>query len=169
MQCLTHHIHPITAVQTEYSLFERTVERLGILIVLQELGIGFVAYSPLGRGFITGNIQRIEDISEDDFRRTIPRYQGEQFNKNIVLLNELEKVAKEKGITTAQLAIAWVIGKGYVPIPGTKKRKYIEQNMKATQISLSEAELQRLETIIPLETNTGLRYSEAVLKNIDMQ
>lgn len=164
-----HIVHPITAVQTEYSLFERTIERLGILDTLQEMRIGFVAYSPLGRGFITGNIQHSEDIPEDDFRSSIPRYQGEQFHKNLALLHEIEKVAKEKGITTAQLAIAWIIAKGYVPIPGTKKRKYVEQNIEATQITLSEAELQRIETIIPLETNTGLRYSETVMKNIDMQ
>jgi aryl-alcohol dehydrogenase-like predicted oxidoreductase len=164
-----HKVHPITAVQTEYSLFERTIERMRILETLRELGIGFVAYSPLGRGFITGSIKSIEDIPEDDFRRSIPRYQGEQFTKNLELLYEIEKVAKEKAITTAQLAIAWIIAKGYVPIPGTKKRKYVEQNIEATQINLSQQDLQRLDTIIPLETFTGLRYSEAIMKNIDMQ
>ncbi|WP_433979374.1 aldo/keto reductase [Chryseobacterium sp. RLHN22] len=164
-----HDVHPITAVQTEYSLFERTIERLGILDTLQELGIGFVAYSPLGRGFLTGNIKRLEDISEDDFRRTIPRYQGENFNQNLMILNEIEKFAKEKSITTAQLAIAWIIAKGYVPIPGTKKRKYVEQNIDAGKVILTREDLNRLEGIIPLETETGLRYSEAVMKNIDMQ
>lgn len=164
-----HEIHPITALQTEYSLFERTVERLGILDTLQELGIGFVAYSPLGRGFITGSIKQLDDIPEGDFRRTIPRYQGEQFNMNLKLLSEIENIAEEIGITTAQLAIAWIVSKGHIPIPGTKKRKYVEQNIAASNMLLSTEVLQKLEAIIPLEMNTGLRYNEVIMKNIDMQ
>lgn len=164
-----HKIHPITAVQTEYSLFERTVERLGILKTLKDLDIGFVSYSPLGRGFLTGKISRREDIPENDFRASIPRYQGELLDKNLVLLKELEKVAFEKEVTLAQLAISWIISKGIVPIPGTKKQKYLEQNLEATQIVLSEEELERLENIIPLHIDTGMRYSESIMKNIDMK
>lgn len=116
-----HKVHPVTAVQTEYSLFERTAERLEIIDTLNDLGIGFVAYSPLGRGFITGNIKSLDDFAEGDWRSSMPRYQGEHFYQNLDLLKEIEKMAAEKGITTAQLAIAWVIEKGHVPIPGTKK------------------------------------------------
>jgi aryl-alcohol dehydrogenase-like predicted oxidoreductase len=150
-----HAIHPITAVQTEYSLFERSAERLGVIDTLHELGIGFVAYSPLGRGFLTGNIKSLDDFAEGDWRSSIPRYQGEQFSQNLELLNEIEKMAAEKEITTAQLAIAWVIAKGHVPIPGTKKRKYAEQNIAAAHISLTDTDMKRLEEIIPLEKNTG--------------
>lgn len=153
-----HLVHPLTAVQTEYSLFERNVEEDGILTTLKELRIGFVAYSPLGRGFISGDIKSIDDFPENDFRRSIPRFQGEQFYKNIELVNEIKKLADEKGITPSQLGIAWVISKGFVPIPGTKRVKYVEQNIAATNINLSLAELARLEAIIPLGTPTGDRY-----------
>ena len=164
-----HKVHPITAVQTEYSLFERTVDRLGIIDTLNDLGIGFVAYSPLGRGFITGNIRSLSDFTEGDWRSSIPRYQGEQFYQNLNLLQEIEKMADEKEITTAQLAIAWVIAKGHVPIPGTKKRKYVEQNIAAADISLSDTDLKRLEEIIPLGKDTGARYDESIMKHIDMK
>jgi aryl-alcohol dehydrogenase-like predicted oxidoreductase len=155
-----HAVHPITALQSEYSLFERTVEEEGILDTLKELGIGFVPYSPLGRGFISGEIKNPDDFSENDFRRGIPKFQGEQFYKNIELLNELNKLAEEKGITASQLAIAWTISKGFVPIPGTKRVKYVEQNIAATGIDLTAADVQRLESIIPLGTATGNRYDE---------
>lgn len=162
-----HAVHPITALQTEYSLFERTVEEAGILATIQELGIGFIAYSPLGRGFLSGQIKSPDDFPEDDFRRHIPKYQGEQFQKNIRLLEEIEKIAAEKGVTTVQLAIAWTIAKGAVPIPGTKKVKYIEQNIAATDITLSSEELQRLEAIIPLGTETGDRYDSVSMTMVE--
>lgn len=155
-----HAIHPISAVQSEYSLFERQVEELNIVQALQELGIGFVAYSPLGRGFISGELKHPEDLPEDDFRRYLPKFQGDQFYKNIDLLNKINEIAKEKNITPAQLAIAWVVAKGIVPIPGTKRIKYVEQNIQAAQIQLSESDLQRLEAIIPLGTVTGDRYAD---------
>ncbi|GAB2697705.1 aldo/keto reductase [Mucilaginibacter koreensis] len=155
-----HAVHPLTAVQTEYSLFERSVEEDGILNTLNELGIGFVAYSPLGRGFISGEIQKPEDFPAGDFRAAIPRFQGEQFEKNIELVNEIKQMADKKGITSSQLAIAWVIAKGHLPIPGTKRVKYVEQNIAAAQISLTETELNQLEAIIPLGTQTGARYDE---------
>jgi aryl-alcohol dehydrogenase-like predicted oxidoreductase len=162
-----HQIHPLTAVQTEYSLFERTVEELGILATLQELEIGFVAYSPLGRGFISGDIKNPDDFPENDFRRSIPRFQGEQFYKNIELLNEIEKMAIEKDITSSQLAIAWVISKGFLPIPGTKRVKYLEQNIAAANMILSAEEMNRLENILPLGTVTGDRYDAGSMGMID--
>lgn len=163
-----HKIHPISAVQTEYSLFERQVEELGILNVLKELGIGFVAYSPLGRGFISGDFKHPDDIPTDDFRRYLPRFQGQQFYKNIELLNAVEKLAAEKQITSSQLAIAWVIAKGYVPIPGTKRVKYLEQNIAAANIELSASDLNRLEAIIPLGTETGARMNEAGMQQVNL-
>ena len=162
-----HQIHPLTAVQTEYSLFERTPEETAILATLQELGIGFVAYSPLGRGFLTGDIQSPDDFDANDFRKTIPRFQGEQFYKNIQLVNEIKALASEKGITPSQLAIAWVISKGALPIPGTKRVKYVEENIAAAGIILSTEELTRLETIVPLGHRTGDRYDAASMNAID--
>jgi aryl-alcohol dehydrogenase-like predicted oxidoreductase len=163
-----HAIHPVTALQSEYSLFERSVEEDGILSTLQELGIGFVAYSPLGRGFITGELKRPEDLAADDFRRSLPRFQGEQFYKNIDLLHEIEKLAAEKNITPSQLAIAWVLEKGFVPIPGTKRTKYLEQNIAATAVTLSADDLNRLESIIPLGAITGDRYDAAGMKMVNL-
>ena len=155
-----HAVHPLTALQSEYSLFERSVEEEGILDILTQLGIGFVPYSPLGRGFISGDIKTPDDFAENDFRRGIPKFQGEQFYKNIDLLNELNKLAAEKGITPSQLAIAWTVNKGFLPIPGTKRVKYVEQNIAAASIVLTPADMQRLESIIPLGTATGNRYDE---------
>lgn len=162
-----HAIHPLTAVQTEYSLFERSVEEDGILETLSVLGIGFVAYSPLGRGFISGDIKNPDDFPADDFRKSIPKFQGEQFYKNIELVNEVKNLAEQKGITTTQLALAWVISKGIVPIPGTKRRKFVEQNIAATNITLTLEELNKLEAIIPLGTITGDRYDAANMSGID--
>jgi aryl-alcohol dehydrogenase-like predicted oxidoreductase len=162
-----HKTHPLTAIQTEYSLFERSVEEAGILDTLKELEIGFVAYSPLGRGFISGDIKSPEDFPENDYRRTIPRFQGEQFYKNIELLNAIQSLADKRGITASQLAIAWIISKGLLPIPGTKRVKYVEQNIAATGISLSGEELSGLESIIPLGTMTGARSNEAGMQLID--
>jgi aryl-alcohol dehydrogenase-like predicted oxidoreductase len=152
-----HATFPITAVQNEISLFGREAETNGVYDLTQELGIGLVAYSPLGRGFITGEIKSPDDISEDDFRRLIPRFQGEQFYKNLDLVRELEKIGQEKDVTSSQLALAWLIQKGIVPIPGTKRVRYVEQNIAATDIQLTAEELQRIEAILPVGLDTGSR------------
>lgn len=152
-----HAVAPITAVQNEVSLFSRDVETNGVLDTVNELGIGLVAYSPLGRGFLTGELKSPEDMAADDFRRHIPRFQGQQFYKNIELVKELEKMADEKGYSTSQLAIAWLIQKGITPIPGTKRVKYVEQNIEATNIRLTKAELQKIEEILPAHADTGNR------------
>lgn len=162
-----HAVHPITAVQTEYSLFERTVEERGVLDTLQELGIGFVAYSPLGRGFLTGQIKSLDDLPENDFRRGIPRFQEAYFHKNIELVEAIEAMAKEKSVTSSQLALAWIMSKGILPIPGTKRRKYLEQNLAATLIDLSPPELERIDNIVPLGTDTGKPYDEFSMGLID--
>lgn len=162
-----HAVHPISAVQSEYSLFERTVEEKGVIKTLNELGIGFVAYSPLGRGFLSGNIKTIDDLPENDFRRAIPRFQGEHFQKNIELVEAIENMAKEKQITSSQLALAWIISKGIIPIPGTKRRKYLEQNIETSKIVLSESDLQKLENIVPLGTDTGAPYDEFSMGLLD--
>lgn len=163
-----HAIHPITAVESEYSLFERQIEELGILKTLDELAIGLVAYSPLGRGFLSGEIQTPDDFADDDFRKTLPKFKGEQFYKNLDLVNEIKKMADEKDITAVQLAIAWVIAKGHLPIPGTKRAKYVEQNIAAVDIDFTKDDLTRLETIIPLGTKTGERYAEAGMKAVNV-
>ncbi|RYZ53948.1 MAG: aldo/keto reductase [Sphingobacteriales bacterium] len=162
-----HAIHPVTAVQSEYSLFERTAEERGVLNTLNELEIGFVAYSPLGRGFLSGQIRTIDDLPENDFRRGIPRFQEPHFNRNIELVKAIETMADDKGITASQLALAWIIKKGILPIPGTKRRKYVEQNIAATGIDLSEAEMATLENIVPLGTDTGNPYDEFSMGLID--
>lgn len=162
-----HAVHPITAVQSEYSLFERTAEERGILDTLKELGIGFVAYSPLGRGFLSGQIRSIDDLPENDFRRVIPRFQEAHFYKNLDLVKAIEIMADEKSITASQLALAWIISKGILPIPGTKRRKYVEQNIAATEIELSEGDLSKLESIVPLGTDTGKPYDEFSMGLID--
>ncbi|TGL60467.1 aldo/keto reductase [Leptospira sarikeiensis] len=155
-----HKVHPLSAVQSEYSLFERDVERLEILNTLKELEIGFVAYSPLGRGFLTGQIKTPNDLDENDFRKTLPKFQGEQFYKNIELVNEIQNLASQKKITASQLALAWVVSKNVVSIPGTKRIKYLEENIAAANISLTKEELDKLESIIPLELSTGNRYDD---------
>lgn len=162
-----HIVHPITAVQSEYSLFERTVEERGVITTLQELKIGFVPYSPLGRGFLSGQIRSIDDLPENDFRRAIPRFQEQHFYKNIKLVEAIESMAKEKNITSSQLALAWIISKGFVPIPGTKRRKYLEQNIDAVHIQLTEEEILKLESIIPLGTDTGAQYDEFSMRLLD--
>jgi aryl-alcohol dehydrogenase-like predicted oxidoreductase len=163
-----HNIHPLTAVQSEYSLFERSIEEDGIIKTLEELQIGFVAYSPLGRGFISGEIQHPQDLAENDFRRSIPRFQGEQFYKNIELLNEIKVIADERKITASQLALAWIASKGFLAIPGTKRVKYVEQNIEAAQLTLTATELERLESIIPVGTITGNRYDESGMKSVNL-
>jgi len=162
-----HAVHPITAVQSEYSLFERTVEERGVLQTLNKLGIGFVAYSPLGRGFLSGQIRSIDDLPENDFRRAIPRFQEAHFAKNLELVKAIEALAGEKNVTPSQLALAWIISKGILPIPGTKRRKYLEQNIAATDIALSGADLANLESIVPLGTDTGKPYDEFSMGLID--
>ena len=154
-----HSIFPLTAIQSEYSLFERQIEELGILDTLKELGIGLISYSPLGRGFLSGTIKHPEDLEEGDWRRNTPRFKDDQFYKNSILLDKIKKVATEKNITLSQLALAWVITKGHVPIPGTKRVKYVEENIAATNIKLSQEDLNLLESIIPLGTHTGDRYA----------
>ncbi|GAB3011321.1 aldo/keto reductase [Spirosoma pulveris] len=164
-----HLIHPLTAVQTEYSLFERTAEEAGITDTLQELGVGFIAYSPLGRGFLSGDMtfKSPDDFPADDFRRSIPRFQGDNFYKNLELVKAIKQLANEKEVTPSQLALAWVIAKGFVPIPGTKRVSYVEQNIAATRISLTADELERLEAIVPLGMSTGDRYDAAGMQSID--
>jgi aryl-alcohol dehydrogenase-like predicted oxidoreductase len=151
-------VHPITALQSEYSLWTRDPED-EILATVRELGIGFVAYSPLGRGFLTGAIKSIDDLPEDDWRRRMPRFSPENFDKNLELVAEVERIAEEKGATPAQIALAWVLSRGedIVPIPGTKRRKYLEENVGALDVNLTEHDLQRLEEAFP---TAGLRYPD---------
>jgi aryl-alcohol dehydrogenase-like predicted oxidoreductase len=155
-----HATHPITALQTEYSLWSRDVEE-DILPTVRELGIGFVAYSPLGRGFLTGQIKSPDDFPEDDYRRFHPRFTGENFDRNIELVHEIERIAQEKGCTAAQLALAWVLARGQdvVPIPGTKRRKYLEQNIDALSVQLTDEDLRRLDSIVPRGAAAGERYA----------
>lgn len=160
-------IHPISAVQTEYSLFERNVEANGIKKTMEDLGITLVAYSPLGRGFLSGKFQKPEDFPENDFRRSIPKFQGEQFQKNLDLLKEIQTMAAEKSVSSPQLALAWVIAKGALPIPGTKRVKYVEQNIAATETKLTQVDLDRLESIIPITEETGDRYDANNMHTID--
>jgi aryl-alcohol dehydrogenase-like predicted oxidoreductase len=159
----------ITAVQTELSLWSRDAEA-EVLPTVRELGIGYVAYSPLGRGFLTGQITSPNDFAEDDFRKFHPRFQGENFEKNIALLHEVEKMAEEKGCTTAQLALAWVLAQGedIVPIPGTKHRKYLDQNIGALEVKLSDADLKRLDEILPPGAAAGSRYHERGMATVNL-
>jgi aryl-alcohol dehydrogenase-like predicted oxidoreductase len=156
-----HATHPIDSVQTEYSLWTRDPED-DILATCKELGIGFLAYSPLGRGFLTGQIKTIDDLPKDDFRRGSPRFQEEHFAKNLELVAKVEAIAKEKNVKASQLALAWVLAQGdfIVPIPGTKRRTYLEENAKATEIELSASELQTLSNALPKGAASGLRYPE---------
>ena len=158
----------ITAVQTELSLWSRDAEA-EVLPTVRELGIGYVAYSPLGRGFLTGQIKSPDDFPEDDFRRFHPRFTGENFEKNIELVREVEKMAGEKGCTTAQLALAWVLAQGedIVPIPGTKHVRYLDQNIGALEVGLSSADLQRLDEILPPGAAAGERYHERGMATVN--
>ena len=162
-----HSVHPISALQTEYSLFERGVEENGILDTVKELGIGFVAYSPLGRGFLSGEIKSIDDLAADDWRRSVPRFQGENFNKNLQVVEEIKKLSEKKGVTPSQLALAWVLQKGYSAIPGTKRRKYIQENAAAADIELSQDELNEIESVAPQGVASGERYSPQGMTSID--
>ncbi|MEH7418794.1 aldo/keto reductase [Neobacillus drentensis] len=164
-----HSIHPITAVQTEYSLWSRDVED-EILPVCRELGIGFVPYSPLGRGFLTGQIQKFEDIAEDDYRRYSPRFQGENFQKNLDLVHRIKEIANEKKCKPSQLALAWLLAQGedIVPIPGTKRIHYLEENIGALSIVLTDSELARINEVAPRGAAAGERYPEAGMKGVNL-
>jgi aryl-alcohol dehydrogenase-like predicted oxidoreductase len=157
-------VHSITALQSEYSLWTRDPEE-EVLPTCRELGIGFVAYSPLGRGFLTGQIKRFEDFAPDDFRRNSPRFQGENFQKNLDLVKKVEEIAREKGCKPSQLALAWVLAQGedIVPIPGTKHRKYLEENVGALDVHLTPEDLRRLEEAFPHGVAAGTRYSEQAM------
>ena len=161
-------VHPITALQTEYSLWSREPED-EILATCRELGTGFVAYSPLGRGFLTGQFTRFEDFPADDFRRFSPRFQGENFQKNLDLVRRVEEIAKEKDCKPSQLALAWVLAqdKNIVPIPGTKRRKYLEENVAAIDVKLSADDLRRIEEIFPAGAAAGERYPEHMMKIVN--
>ncbi len=163
-----HAIHPITAVQTEYSLWSRDPEE-DILKTCKELGIAFVAYSPLGRGFLTGQLKKFEDFAADDYRRMSPRFQGENFEKNLQLVQQLEKLAIQKGCTTSQLALAWVLNQGdhIFPIPGTKRIKYLEENAGALAITFTKEELDIINAIAPRDIAAGLRYPEQMMKIVN--
>jgi aryl-alcohol dehydrogenase-like predicted oxidoreductase len=161
--------HPIAALQSEYSLWSRDPED-EILAVCHELGIGFVAYSPLGRGFLTGQFQKFEDIPENDYRRHAPRFQGENFEKNLKLVERIKEIAAQKGCTPAQLALAWVLSRGesVVPIPGTKRRTYLDQNLGALEISISAAELLLIDEIAPLGVAAGARYAPSGMQRVNL-
>jgi aryl-alcohol dehydrogenase-like predicted oxidoreductase len=160
-------VHPIAALQSEYSLWSRDPEDQ-ILAICREVGIGFVAYSPLGRGFLTGQIKSFKDLPTDDYRRISPRFQGENFQRNLDLVRRVEEMARERGCKPSQLALAWVLAQGddVVPIPGTKRRKYLEENAAALEITLTPADLRRINTAIPQGAAVGLRYPEAMMKFI---
>ncbi|HEV2965363.1 MAG TPA: aldo/keto reductase [Chthoniobacterales bacterium] len=160
-----HAIHPITALQSEYSLWTRDPES-EILPTCRELGIGFVPYSPLGRGFLTGKIQKPEDLPEDDYRRSTPRFQGDNFQRNLDIVQRVEEIAREKHCTPAQLALAWVLAQGnhIVPIPGTKRRKYLQENIGALAVDLTSEDLERIDEVAPKDAFAGSRYPEAMMK-----
>jgi aryl-alcohol dehydrogenase-like predicted oxidoreductase len=162
-------VHPIASVQTEYSLWTRDPED-DVLATCRELGIGFLAYSPLGRGFLSGQIESPEDFAEDDFRRHNPRFQGENFAKNLELVKKVQTLASEKGVSASELALAWVLAREpfIVPIPGTKRRKYLEQNAKSTELVLSDGELAALDAVFPKGAAAGTRYAEAMMKFVNV-
>jgi aryl-alcohol dehydrogenase-like predicted oxidoreductase len=161
-------VHPITALQTEYSLWSRDPED-GVLATCRELGIGFVAYSPLGRGFLTGQIKRFEDLAADDFRRHSPRFQGENFTRNLALVEHLARLAAQKGVTAGQLALAWVLSRGddVLPIPGTKRRAYLEENAAAGDVVFTADELARIDAIAPRGAAAGERYPAAAMTSVN--
>jgi len=163
-----HATHPISALQTEYSLWSREPED-EILPTVRELGISFVAYSPLGRGFLSGNFTSIEDFPADDYRRFAPRFAGENFARNLDLVREVERIAESKGCTPSQVALAWLLSRGedVVPIPGTKRRRYLEENVGALQVHLSEAELARIEAIFPPGVAAGARYAAPGMASVN--
>ena len=165
-----HKVHPISALQSEYSLWSRDQEGNGCLEACRRLGVAFVPYSPLGRGFLTGALKSADDFAIDDFRRFSPRFQGENFGKNLLLVEQVQTLAAEKGVTAGQLALAWVLAQGdhLIPIPGTKQRKYLEENVGALEVKLSVSELAALQAIFPVSAVAGLRYAEATMKQLTL-
>ncbi len=163
-----HQAHPISSVQTEYSLWTRDPED-EVLPMCRKLGVGFIAYSPLGRGFLTGRFTTFDDLPADDYRRFHPRFQGANFQKNLDLVHRIEEIATEKKCTPSQLALAWLLGKGkeIVPIPGTKKRKYLEENLGAVRIQLTAADVARIEEVAPPGVAAGPRYPEQAMRSIN--
>jgi aryl-alcohol dehydrogenase-like predicted oxidoreductase len=161
-------VHPITALQTEYSLWTRDPED-GLLAACRDLGVAFVAYSPLGRGFLTGQIKKFDDLAADDFRRSSPRFQGENFARNLALVEHLTAVALAKGVTAGQLALAWVLSRGgdIIPIPGTKRRSYLEDNVAAGEVAFTADELARIDAIAPAGAASGLRYTAAAMSSVN--
>ncbi|MFD7872870.1 aldo/keto reductase [Streptomyces sp. NPDC059766] len=162
-----HAVHSLTAVQSEYSLFERGIEHNGVLDALNELGIGLVAYSPLGRGFLSGAITSPDDFAEDDWRRTDPRFQGENFDRNLDVVREVRRIAADKNVTPSQLALAWVQHQGAIAIPGTKRRRYLEENIAATQVTLTTEDIAAIETAAPHGAVTGDRYAPEMMGTLD--
>ena len=165
-----HKVHPISALQSEYSLWSRDQQDNGCLAACQRLGIAFVPYSPLGRGFLTGALKSPDDFGADDYRRFSPRFQGENFAKNLRLVEQVKSLAADKGVTAGQLALAWVLAQGdyIIPIPGTKRRTYLQENVEALSISLSADELAALDAIFPADATAGLRYPKDVLAMLDI-
>lgn len=165
-----HAVHPISALQVEYSLWTRDPENNGMLETCRRLGIGLVAYSPLGRGFLTGQITTPDDFDADDYRRNSPRFQGENFTRNLELVEKVKALAERKGCTPGQLALAWVLaqGKDIVPIPGTKRRKYLEENVAACNVHFSEEELRDIEATFPVDAAAGTRYPEAMMRRVNV-
>jgi aryl-alcohol dehydrogenase-like predicted oxidoreductase len=163
-----HAVHPISSVQSELSLWSRDPEQDGVLDACRELGIGFLAYSPLGRGFLTGQFKKFEDFEADDYRRFSPRFQGENFQKNLDLVARVTELAKAKNCTPAQLALAWTLAKGphIVPIPGTKRRKYLEENLGAEKLTLSAEEVAKIDAFFPLGSAVGTRYPENMMSSV---
>ncbi|MFF5446289.1 aldo/keto reductase [Streptomyces sp. NPDC012888] len=161
-----HAVHPLTAVQTEYSLFERGIEHDGVLETLTELGIGLVPYAPLGRGFLSGAISDPADFAPDDFRRTDPRFQGDNFTRNLALVEEVRRLAADKGVTPSQLALAWVLRDGAVPIPGTKRRTYLEENAAAGAVTLTAGELAAIDAVAPHGAVSGDRYAPELMTTL---
>jgi aryl-alcohol dehydrogenase-like predicted oxidoreductase len=160
--------HPITALQTEYSLWTRDPED-EVLPTCRELGIGFVAYSPLGRGFLTGRFKKMDDLPPDDYRRNSPRFQGENFQKNLDLVARVEEIARRKECTPSQLALAWVLAQGedMVPIPGTKQRKYLEENVRAVEVELTAGDLEEIDEAAPKGVAAGERYVESGMRTVN--
>jgi aryl-alcohol dehydrogenase-like predicted oxidoreductase len=155
-------VHPITALQTEYSLWSRDPEDDGVLATTRELGVGFVAYSPIGRGFLSGQIRTIDDLEADDFRRHSPRFEGDNFVRNLELVDRVQEIAAARGVTASQLALAWVLAQGddIVPIPGTKRRTYLQENIAAVDVELSKQELATIDEVAPVGVAAGDRYAD---------
>ena len=163
-----HAVHPVTALQSEWSLWTRDVEENDVLATVRELGIGFVAYSPIGRGFLSGEIRSTDDLAPDDFRRSNPRFQGENLTKNLELVDKVREIAAEKGVTATQLALAWVLAQGedVVPIPGTKRVRYLEENTAAAEVGIDKEDLQRLAEVAPVGVTAGDRYPDMSPVNV---